>query len=193
MIQCVVMINIITPEQFKTIPWKNGKGQTTELAINENGCINNFDWRLSIASVIEDGPFSDFSGYVRNLILLEGDGIELNHDNEQFDLLDKPLSISTFNGSSNTFGKLINDPIKDFNLMTKKEKFDVEVMTTTGLQEYKINKADLSFVYSHQSYINLKTESEDMILPTGYLAKVNDFSELLVNGANLIVITLKKK
>ena len=52
------MINIITPEQFNTIPWKNGKGQTTELAISENGSIDDFDWRLSIASVVEDGAFS---------------------------------------------------------------------------------------------------------------------------------------
>ncbi len=185
------MIQIITPEQFKTIPWKNGKGQTTELAISENGTINNFDWRLSIASVVEDGPFSNFSGFERNLILLEGEGIELTHDVEHVDILDKPLSVSSFNGGSKTVGKLIDGPIIDFNLMTKNGKYQVEFIASIGQQEYKINKADLCFVYSHQSYINLKTDSEDIVLPTGCLAMISDFSETSVNGANLIVITLK--
>jgi environmental stress-induced protein Ves len=190
------MIEIIPPEQFNTIPWKNGKGQTTELAISENGTIDNFDWRLSIASVVEDGPFSDFSGYERNLILLEGQGIELTHDHKdddkQIDLLDKPLSISSFNGSAKTLGRLIDGAISDFNLMTKDGKYNVEVIASIGQQVYQITNADLCFVYSHQSYITLKTESEDMILPTGFLAMIEDFSELVVNGANLIVITLEK-
>ena len=29
------MIEILAPKQFKTIPWKNGQGETIELAINE--------------------------------------------------------------------------------------------------------------------------------------------------------------
>ena len=52
------MINIIAPKQFKTVAWKNGLGETTELAINRGGTLNSFDWRLSMASVVEDGVFS---------------------------------------------------------------------------------------------------------------------------------------
>jgi len=61
------LITIISPQQFKKTPWKNGKGETTELAISEGGTLENFDWRLSIASVTEDGAFSYFTGYCRNL------------------------------------------------------------------------------------------------------------------------------
>ena len=70
-------INIISPEQYKTIPWKNGLGETTELAINEGGDVTNFDWRLSIARVTKDGFFSDFSNYSRNLILISCKGLRL--------------------------------------------------------------------------------------------------------------------
>jgi len=55
------MLTIISPQQFKQIPWKNGKGTTTELAISDGGTLDHFAWRLSIASVVEDGEFSDFS------------------------------------------------------------------------------------------------------------------------------------
>jgi environmental stress-induced protein Ves len=72
-------VQIIHPHDFKRLPWKNGKGETIELAINEDGSLADFDWRISMASVTEDGPFSDFSGYQRHLLLLEGTGIELTH------------------------------------------------------------------------------------------------------------------
>lgn len=66
------MFKIISPDQYQIIAWKIGKGVTTELAINSGGTLNNFDWRLSIASVVGNGAFSHFSGYHRQLILLRG-------------------------------------------------------------------------------------------------------------------------
>jgi environmental stress-induced protein Ves len=68
------MLTILSPETFKTIPWKNGLGHTTELAINSGGNLGKFDWRLSIASVVNDGEFSNFSGYQRHLVLIKGEG-----------------------------------------------------------------------------------------------------------------------
>ena len=37
-----------------------------------------FDWRLSIAEVEADGPFSAFDGYDRVLVLLDGAGMDLH-------------------------------------------------------------------------------------------------------------------
>ncbi len=51
------MLTVFSPENFRTIPWKNGLGHTTELAISEGGSLDDFDWRLSIASVVNDGDF----------------------------------------------------------------------------------------------------------------------------------------
>ena len=89
-------MKIIPPEQFKKIPWKNGKGITTELAINNGGTLNDFEWRISIASVDVDGEFSDFTGYLRNLILVAGNGIDLQYDSGKVDRLNNILSFVTF-------------------------------------------------------------------------------------------------
>lgn len=51
---------IITPSEFITMPWKNGLGETIELMVqgaNEQDINQGFLWRLSIASVTEDGAF----------------------------------------------------------------------------------------------------------------------------------------
>ncbi len=102
------MLTIIEPIQFKTIPWKNGLGETTELAINDNASLDDFIWRISIASVINDGVFSDFSGYDRNLVLIEGKGINLQHDAKSTDLLEKTLDVASFDGGGETLGRLLD-------------------------------------------------------------------------------------
>ena len=184
------MIKTISPHQFTTIPWKNGKGQTTELAISENGSINDFNWRLSIANVVEDGAFSDFSGYERHLILLEGEGIELNHDNQHVDLLDRLLSVSNFNGTSKTIGRLINGVIKDFNLMVKDEKYRVEVFTSIKQKEIKIDTADLCFVYTHTAQAVVYLNADELKISNGELIVMENEDLIRVVGEYLIVITL---
>ena len=87
------MLEIIAPNNFCVIPWKNGKGETIELAINEGGTIDKFDWRLSIASVVENGFFSDFTGYYRHLALIKGNGVELEHNNQTIDSLTSILNL----------------------------------------------------------------------------------------------------
>jgi hypothetical protein len=187
------MIKIIPADQFKTIPWKNGKGQTTELAISEDGTMDDFDWRLSIASVVEDGPFSDFTGYERNLILLEGSGIKLIHDEKQVDLLDKPLSLSSFNGASQTVGKLINGPITDFNLMTRQEKYTVDIKNYTEQVDIQIETTHLCFVYSHQAKMVICSDSKKLEVPIGCLTVIRNESKVEINGVGFILIKLSKE
>ena len=52
------------------MPWKNGGGVTSELARSPQA--DEFDWRLSVAEVATDGPFSQFPGIDRLLVLLSG-------------------------------------------------------------------------------------------------------------------------
>jgi len=100
------VIKIIPPEKFKRTLWKNGKGETTELAINDGGTLDDFDWRISMAKVVEDGVFSSFPGYLRNLILIDGNGMDLQHDQLSVDQLERPLSFATFDGGCHTVATL---------------------------------------------------------------------------------------
>ncbi|WP_196140804.1 HutD family protein [Aliikangiella sp. G2MR2-5] len=200
------MIKILSPESFKSIPWKNGKGTTTELAINPGGTLVQFDWRLSIASVIEDGEFSDFSGYQRNLILIEGSGIDLQHDNHLSDKgkvskLSECLSYATFDGGSRTIGSLHNGPIRDFNIMTRTDIFEAQVDTWTTKTQQSFLLQDLNFIYSlsAEAQITLEEESSATNLPEGYLAFIDKLSskpkstqQLMIAGENIIFVRLKK-
>jgi len=139
------LIKIIPPEQFRKIPWKNGKGETTELAISNGGTLENFDWRLSMARVVEDGEFSDFTGYLRNLVLISGNGIELRYDNSNNDRLEKLLAFATFDGGCKTIGILKSGSITDFNLICKAEKYKVILNTYIDRQNIKLQPCTLCF------------------------------------------------
>ena len=52
------MLTLFSPENYKTIPWKNGLGFTTELAISDGGSLDNFDWRLIVSQMYQESKFN---------------------------------------------------------------------------------------------------------------------------------------
>jgi len=197
------VITIISPEQFKTIPWKNGKGVTTELAISDGGTLEKFDWRLSIANVVENGVFSDFSGYLRNLVLIEGEGIELEHDNKKRDVLSSLLSFATFDGACKTVGTLNNGAIKDLNIMVDVEKYKVKVDTYLKQQTVELEHCELCFVFALtgqsllKSKVQITEESnvKEMLFEENNLLKISPIksANMSVSGEQLIVVHLSQR
>jgi len=193
------MLTIFSPDTFKTIPWKNGLGHTTELAISDGGSLDNFDWRLSIASVVNDGDFSNFSGYQRNLILIEGEGLTLDHRNGDVDKLTKLLDIAHFDGGCNTHGALDNGGIKDFNIMTKQTSFSADVNCYIKQQSVTVNLSTNSLVFAYSLTAELTVESKKEEIGTvsvGHLARFQPSTNIkqstaVITGKHMIIIELK--
>ena len=71
-------MRLIREKSYRRQPWKNGGGETIEIAVFPAGAsVDDFDWRISMALVATDGPFSTFSGIDRTLTILDGQGIDL--------------------------------------------------------------------------------------------------------------------
>ena len=189
-------IQIIDASEFKTIAWKNGKGETTELAVSEGGSVDAFDWRLSIATVTQDGPFSDFTGYWRNLVLIEGQGIDLNHDQEYTDSLREVLEFTTFDGGSQTTGTLVDGTIRDFNIMSKQGLFIPQVSTFHDLEALLLDESVLNFVYALEGgEIVVTINEQEQVIPATSLLRVNPSEDdneigIAISGRNLILISL---
>lgn len=60
--------------------WHNGQGTTREIMREDNASGSRFRWRLSMADITCDAPFSAYGGYQRILSLLEGPGLRLTID-----------------------------------------------------------------------------------------------------------------
>jgi environmental stress-induced protein Ves len=189
------MIKIILPSEFKNIPWKNGLGVTTELAINKGGTVQDFDWRLSIASVVEDGVFSDFSGYLRQLVLIQGNGITLTHSNNKVDRLDELLDVATFDGANKTIGSLHDGSIKDFNIMTKASKLTSTVKRIIAKQAIELPNSSLCFIFGiKNNTVVIDEDNVKTMLPQGHLMQINNKTDkLILSAENAIIITIDKK
>jgi environmental stress-induced protein Ves len=111
---------VLSPADYRSMPWKNGGGHTTEIAVFPAGAgLATFIWRVSIAGVLQDGPFSAFPGIDRTLVLLAGEGMRLSGDAV-------PIVVRTvfapvaFSGDSPLHCSLLAGPVRDFNLMVRR-------------------------------------------------------------------------
>lgn len=123
------MIRILHESDAVKKPWKNGRGVTTEIAISPPGADfarGEFDWRVSRATIVEDGPFSSFPDHDRVLVLLDGAGIEVTHGNAA------PVALHSlvphrFRGDVATRARLFAGPVSDFNVFVARGRFDAEL------------------------------------------------------------------
>src|SRR4051794_3505460 len=100
-------VRILRAADCRTTPWKNGGGSTQQMAIGPAGAsLDNFDWRISMARVATDGPFSDFPGIDRTLTVIEGGGMELTIGNDAPLTLSKGTAPVNFAGDMPTSARL---------------------------------------------------------------------------------------
>ena len=127
---------MLGPAEYRVMPWKNGRGSTTELAIfplHADLKSTPFDWRISMADVVEDGDFSSFPGYERSLVVLQGEGMELSFDGASAPVrLTGPGTGAAFSGDWRTHGRLLDGPVRDFNVMTARGRVHHQCEVISG-------------------------------------------------------------
>jgi uncharacterized protein len=118
-----MVARVVRNHDLIRVPWKNGGGTTAEIAsFPEGSGFETFGWRISMADVETDGPFSTFPGIDRTLIVLRGGGLELDVEGASM-ILDEPSSKLSFSGDDATVGRLLSGPIRDLNVMTRRGRF----------------------------------------------------------------------
>ena len=120
--QCQPMTThcVLSPTDYRRMPWKNGGGHTTEIAAHPpDSGFASFAWRVSVADVLQDGPFSPFAGVDRTLVLLAGAGMRLTGEGEPLELR-TPFEPVGFSGDSTLHCSLVAGPVRDFNLMVRR-------------------------------------------------------------------------
>ena len=125
--------NVIRLADVEATSWRNGGGVTRELALGRSP--DAWIWRMSVAEVSADGPFSRFDGVTRWFAVLRGAGVALavrtsNEDADSVPVLhrltrnDPPLR---FDGAASTHCQLLDGPTQDFNLMWRRDRVDAQL------------------------------------------------------------------
>ena len=112
-------IQHLTDTDYCVMPWANGLGQTVEM-IRQEDSDGKLLFRLSMATVTEDGPFSLFPDIERNLTVLSGDGFDLVEDDSGVQYHAGLLSPVAFAGDVAVTAKNVTATCHDFNVMTRR-------------------------------------------------------------------------
>ncbi len=122
--------------------WKNGAGVTREIAFGGSDA-KAFDWRLSVADVERDAPFSAFPGVDRCIVLLRGAGMRLRSIDGAVDhALTTPLEPFRFSGDIALDATLVDGACSDLNVMTRRGAWRSEVSVLRA--EAPLRRADMT-------------------------------------------------
>jgi uncharacterized protein len=116
----------IRHDDYIAMPWRNGAGITHEIA-REPASGEDFSWRLSLASLQVNGPFSAYAGYQRCVALVEGRGFRLNFGGARTEELRTRGDHVLFGGASETRCELLDGPCTDFSLIVRTPGLIAEV------------------------------------------------------------------
>ncbi|MEH6446520.1 MAG: HutD family protein [Oceanospirillaceae bacterium] len=181
---------ILTREQFVSMPWKNGKGETLELLHIQDAAGTIL--RISQAMVVEAGEFSDFSALERHLVLIKGNGIDLTHKSankiKQHELK-QLLDIAVFDGGDITYAELKDGPITDLNIMVRAQGYKVQVSAVQASEEHLCSGTDHRYFYANQqSIMSYNTVAADLQLPKNSLLTMDQTKHYSLRSGNGVLI-----
>lgn len=117
---------VIPANEYRRERWKNGLGWTRQIVrVPDN---EHWHWRLSIAEIEQDAPFSAFPGIDRELVLIRGNGLRLRFGGQRVVELVPPHGRLRFAGEEPVTGELVDGATHDFNLMWRRDRVQVELL-----------------------------------------------------------------
>ena len=117
-------VRLLKAATHRRMTWKNGGGETMEIAVHPEGAgLADFGWRVSMATVAADGPFSAFPGIDRTLAVLAGAGMHLDIAGQDTRFLDPTTPPLAFPADAATTARLAGGAITDLNVMTRRGAF----------------------------------------------------------------------
>jgi environmental stress-induced protein Ves len=174
-------IKIVPRSSFTAVPWRNGGGTTHE-AIRVPPTGDPFLWRVSVAQIDSSGSFSDFSGYQRNMVLLQGRGVALEFGSGQQGALRSVGDWLEFDGAMPTRCELLDGPCVDLNLMVSNSlRTAARVERVSEPLRVAATHGETALIFGIQDPLWLGSSGESMRLEPWDLAILEGCSAQLSN------------
>lgn len=149
-------VRVLFPHHWQTQAWKNGGGITHEIARDDDAA--GIRWRLSIAEVASDGPFSRFDGIDRIILMLNGNGFCLHGVGANPERIEQRWQPFAFAGETAIQCTLVDGPVRDFNVMSRRGAVSARLQVlrlNAERQVAAITEQTLVFVASGQVFAEL--------------------------------------
>ncbi|PIJ48687.1 hypothetical protein BL250_01015 [Erwinia sp. OLTSP20] len=137
------MKHFFAADKLPVSPWRNGGGETREIMVWPPDSAD-FSWRLSIATLSQDGVFSSFPGVDRIITLVSGADVTLSSPHWQHHLQKgQPFA---FAGEEQVFARLNGGVSQDFNLMTRRASHQATMILTDSAQQAPAGSSGVVYV-----------------------------------------------
>ena len=190
-------LSLLSPSDYQRTRWKNDGGWTTEIARSADDSPTGFRWRSSIAEIESDGPFSSFPGIARDLLLLEGNGIELDIDDAAPHRMTQRFERVHFNGEASVRCRLLAGPTRDFNVMARRDAVHAEVIARPLVGPMVIfpDAGTEWLLHVFAGHANARSGEQSLTLATG-VSLLADFRDgtgeriVIEGGGELVLVKL---
>jgi len=158
---------IIPLEEVAPTAWRNGGGITRELLAWPTA--EDWDWRISVAEVEKNGPFSRYEGVQRWFAVLGGAGVRLTLDGQIRELTSQGEPLC-FDGALACNCELIDGPTEDFNLMLKKGHGRARLVRVLGVLDVEVKPGARVAVYAWDEPVTVQVNRKFVTVPPHTLA-----------------------
>jgi hypothetical protein len=128
---------LLTPQQYRRVPWKNGGGVSTDIAVDD--ATGGEVWRLGRTPITVAAPFSDYTGYDRVQALIVGCGLVLDTPDGEIDVR-TPFRPVRYRGEVKTVSRLEAGPVEVVNLIGARAKVAVEMVVLDAGKSLALGK-----------------------------------------------------
>ena len=180
-------LRLLTATDFRRLPWQNGRGTTLEL-VRHDDATGALLWRLSVADVVEPGPFSPLPGIDRVITLIDGNGFDLDFGGARPGATLRPFEPLAFSGDWRTTATAVHGHSRDFNVMTARRKLAAEVVVARA----ELPPAELVYVYSGRGSVTVAAGDRMVRAEAGELIECRESEPICVKAdAPAAVLTVR--
>ncbi|HEX5757404.1 MAG TPA: HutD family protein [Arenimonas sp.] len=181
---------LLPAHEYRRVRWKNQLGWTREIHCEP---AEDWDWRISIAEVDQDGPFSAFPGCDRELVLLAGEGMDLHFDDGETVELRPRHDSHRFAGERPLHATLPAGPTQDFNVIWKRDRVSVQVLhrPVVGAMVFFDEPAVTWLVHVLSGHVTIKDPLEPVSLGHGDSALLHHsggVSRMIIDGGGEVLL-----
>ncbi|MGL4322780.1 MAG: HutD/Ves family protein [Beijerinckiaceae bacterium] len=179
-------MHILRATDYQRMPWKNGVGETVQMAVDDAARgLDDFAWRISMATVASDGPFSLFPGVDRTLCVLEGEGLALALDGRPPVELTRQSPPFSFPADIPVASALMRGAIIDLNVMTRRGRARHFVSRMPCADQTRLTASgDILMLFAFDGAVTLESNGkrsglgvQDSALMAGPLSPIAVFTE----------------
>ncbi len=193
----MIEVQLLRSENYQRIPWKNGRGELIVIA-REGG--NTWDgtgekgsvaWHFGRTSIVEEGPFSDYTGYERLQVVVGGAGLVLVAPDHEIDLR-VPMRPERYDGGTPIRTRLEQGPVEVVNLIAVRARFDINLRVGRAGATLACG-AGSHIVYVPSAAARIRVGDRDHVIEQGQALRVDTGApvEITVASGEVIVGSIR--